>query len=1102
MKNLKQFLKNGELNSEELDEATTKALDEVFNNDDSTIKQMKNRLIEVLKYEPCNLLLCMPDAQHNASTQFCNINNKPYFTIYMDINTKTEYLIKTFYTDDFIYDYTYEFIYYMILLQYLFPDIYYSLKSRRLFYCSSWFDMIDRFESACNSLCFKFCIEDSVRCANRAKYLVYYKKLIEKQLKSNNSLKIFPARIKSNPYSGPSDSTTILYQSLDDANSSHYNVEDYKNVDELGDYALQNMYTNTINLLNTKIERINKRVFYGSMATTLILPKCIKYIDREAFVDSNIKYLVVKDTIFDNFSENGIKSYFKLESEIKIEFSGEKHYNLDKIVENMESLLDIEITFDYINSVESDNSKLLQTLTDFFELLKIEDNPDNYVLKHIDYLKNLKLHFSNTLIDQLDFTTLDEQQLIKYTYFNYMEQLDRYNQSIMYYFSKIFPTNYNYFVKNCKLNCIYEYDEKTDKKYVTLVAKLNDYEHQLELNNFNNTELYKMMMINDFKYMLALVCLFPHYGESINAKELIKFDEVRGSIINKIKLDFNVYHKSYYEFKQRKTERIEELIVDKFNKIEFVDPRLHYYTVDYINKNDDNNELCAISSGSMIEAMMYETKLNTITEIDYKHIYQLECYAFEYIYKIKTIDLSSTNIKYIQSYAFTRTCEIEEIILPKNVQYIDPKAFYGRVHNDIVDKNPNIGTIDARGTIYNYAMDESEFRSHFSLADKTYVKLNDYPKETRCKKIIVNFIDNVVEKDAHYFEIFANEDNQNEYINELTKNYGFITYLTNCGTNLDYVKSYINRVFISKIQDLYDLYVLLMNLLKLNKNNEFKSVDGKINQKIESEMKFDVKEIERKTTISPSKTAVDTNTLNYKILTQQAIKKIDMKQIETYIKTINTNELIVLQLDVNYNDYTKLIDIYEKNHKFIEIRPLPTLIIEQSTKQNVIKTTGYKSVFFNCPIGTNNCVKEINVESDTFVFETSKVMRKYNGNLVESGLDIGKFTSLKKIDMSKSSVKCVRLSMFNNTHNLYILLPKCLKYLDACDPVKHLTSLCILLNKEDCNFTNLTLDFTYSSKYNGLSINEIAHITDLDRFDNVNIINNSVKFNFGLYINL
>ena len=181
---------------------------------------------------------------------------------------------------------------------------------------------------------------------------------------------------------------------------------------------------------------------------------------------------------------------------------------------------------------------------------------------------------------------------------------------------------------------------------------------------------------------------------------------------------------------------------------------------------------------------------------------------------------------------------------------------------------------------------------------------------------------------------------------------------------------------------------------------------------------------------------------------------------------------------------------------------MSTLIIEQSTKQNIIKTIGYKSVFFNCPIGTNNCVQEINVESDTFVFETSKVMRKYNGNLVESGLDIGKFTSLKKIDMSKSSVKCVRLSMFNNTHNLYVLLPKCLKYLDVCDPVKHLASACILLNKEDCNFTNLTLDFTYSSKYNGFSIEEIAHITDLDRFNNVNIINNSVKFNFGLYINL
>lgn len=1102
MENLKRILKNGELNPDELDEAIVEALDEVFNNDDSTIDQMKNRLIEVLKYEPCNLLLCMPDAQRDASIQLCYVNNKPYFTIYHDINTKTEYLIKTFYTDDFIHDYIYEFIYYMILLQYLFPDIYYSLKSRRLFYCSSWFDMIDRFESACNSLCFKFCIENNAGRKNNAKYLVYYKKLIEKQLKSNNSLKIFPARIKSNPYSGLDNSTTVLYQPWDYVNSSHYNVEDYKNVDELGDYALSNMYTKTINLLNTKIERINKYVFYGSMAEKLILPKCIKYINRDAFFDCNIKHLVVKDTIFDNFDENSIKSYFKLESEIKIEFSGEKHYNLDKIVENMESLLDIEITFDYINSVESDNSKLLQTLTDFFELLSIKDNPDNYVLKHIDYLKNLKLHFSNTLTDQLDFTTLDEQQLSKYTYFNYLEQLDRYNQSIMYYFSKIFPTNYNYFVKNCKLNCIYEYDEKIDKKYVTLVAKLNDYEHQVELNNFNKTELYKMMTINDFKYMLALVCLFPQYGELINAKELIKFDEVRGSIINKIKLDFNVYHKSYYEFKQRKTERIEELIVDKFNKIEFVDPRLHYYMIDYINKNDDDNELCAISSGPNTPETMCNTKLNTIKEIDYKHIYQLEYNAFAYMYKIETIDLSSTNIKYIESCAFTRACKIDEIILPKNVQYINPRAFYGDVCDVIAGKNPNIGTIDARDTIYNYAMDESEFRSRFSLADETYVKLNDYPKEIRCKKIIINFIDNVVEKDAHYFEIFANEDNQDKYTYELTKNYGFITYLTNCGTNLDYVKPYINHVFISKIQDLYDLYVPLMNLLKLNKNNEFKSVDGKINQKIESEMKFDVKEIERKTTISPSKTAVGVSDSNYKILTQQTIKKIDMKQIETYIQTINTNELIVLQLDVNYNDYTKLIDIYEKNHKFIEIRPLSTLIIEQSTKQNIIKTIGYKSVFFNCPIGTNNCVQEINVESDTFVFETSKVMRKYNGNLVESGLDIGKFTSLKKIDMSKSSVKCVRLSMFNNTHNLYVLLPKCLKYLDVCDPVKHLASACILLNKEDCNFTNLTLDFTYSSKYNGFSIEEIAHVTDLDRFNNVNIINNSVKFNFGLYINL
>ena len=111
MENLKQFLKNGELNPDELDEATIKALDEVFNNDNSTIEQMKNRLIEVLKYEPCNLLLCMPDVQNGESTHLCNINNKPYFTIYRDINTKTEYLIKTFYTDEFIYDYTYEFIY-------------------------------------------------------------------------------------------------------------------------------------------------------------------------------------------------------------------------------------------------------------------------------------------------------------------------------------------------------------------------------------------------------------------------------------------------------------------------------------------------------------------------------------------------------------------------------------------------------------------------------------------------------------------------------------------------------------------------------------------------------------------------------------------------------------------------------------------------------------------------------------------------------------------------------------------------------------------------------------------------------------------------------
>ena len=93
----------------------------------------------------------------------------------------------------------------------------------------------------------------------------------------------------------------------------------------------------------------------------------------------------------------------------------------------------------------------------------------------------------------------------------------------MYYFSKIFPVNYNYFVKNCKLNCIYEYDKKTNKKYVTLVAKLNDYEHQLELDDANKTELYKMMMVNDFKYMLALVCLFPQYGELKNDDQLLFF---------------------------------------------------------------------------------------------------------------------------------------------------------------------------------------------------------------------------------------------------------------------------------------------------------------------------------------------------------------------------------------------------------------------------------------------------------------------------------------------------------------------------------------------------------------------------------------------------
>lgn len=200
----------------------------------------------------------------------------------------------------------------------------------------------------------------------------------------------------------------------------------------------------------------------------------------------------------------------------------------------------------------------------------------------------------------------------------------------------------------------------------------------------------------------------------------------------------------------------------------------------------------------------------------------------------------------------------------------------------------------------------------------------------------------------------------------------------------------------------------------------------------------------------------------------------------------------------------------KKNGKFIEIRPLQTLIIDASLcKDAVINTKGYASVFFTNTMAPNKSIKEITIAKNTFLFEISKTMIPTNisfqqlaNDLLTLNFDLGKFTSLKKIDMSKSSIKHIRLSTFNNTHNLYILLPKCLKYLDVCDPVKHLTSACIVLNKKDCNFTNLTLDFTHSSKFNGHSIKEIAHITDLDRFDNVNIINNSAKFNFGLYINL
>ena len=923
---------------------------------------------------------------------------------------------------------------------------------------------------------------------------------------------------------------TVIYQDEDDV-TKHAHIDDYANIIKLDDYALQNSHNDKFDLSNTKIKYIGKFVFRNNVSSTgitiqIILPKDVTYIDRKAFEGINGKIEIdIRNTIYDHYSQDELIKTFHLPNDTIIKTNGcELLYGkLVKCATYYYVLFEKDkhpLCYWYDsekNKIVIDVPAIASTVRDYYrKFYGIEtDDLYNNLLKYVrtkyfEYLTKIINKIMNTRkIEQVDYKQMSINELVETIddiCFKHAREITKTEQdhndninNTTYHFYNMFKLFRSYDIVNK--------DEFTNEPCFTIVFSLP--------TDTNITE----QDINCFKHVILIGYYLPELYKKIIYNKLYGInDETKNDLIsfiekirnaNRIKFDFDMTN--FDSESKPSIKYIDEILCDKlyssFKKILFIGPCKWCKTEKFIHDSIfdlQNNECIKIESKENDDI-----KINAIQ--NYNELAALGNYALMNSH-IDKFDFSKTKIRYIGHKAFYNS-DIRLIILPQHVIYIQSDAFV----------DANIKQIDVRSTILNYLFNVQEFKEYFGIKDTTDVIMNEYEKEEReiniYKRYLEYYMNLGYKKYYNNIQLYVRPSSCNvaDCLRDCNFDKFLKSYKLDKKYSLDDIEKVVKAHNDSIMNESMDIVRPFKKFIKdpdtrsiidkyenesINNLEEMKGISISEPEKVEKHDDF--KQLNNP--ILKPKTLQPKHYAKPKVITQKTVIRDDniIKNVETYIRVVDTDTLLILNLVVNYDDYTRLTNIYEKNGKFIEIRPLQTLIIDASLcKDTVINTKGYTSVFFINTMAQNKSIQEITIAKNTFLFEISKTMIPTNSSfqqlandLLNLNFDLGKFTSLKKIDMSKSSIKHIRLSTFNNTHDLHVILSNDFESIDVTNPISKNSSMY-------CNCTNLKFDFRYT-KYKNNNAEHIANLFKLTQYvinGNVKIIVNN-KINIGLYVSL
>ena len=928
---------------------------------------------------------------------------------------------------------------------------------------------------------------------------------------------------------------TVIYQNKDDA-TKHAHIDDYANIIKLDDYALQNSHNDKFDLSKTKIKYIGKYAFRNNVSSTgitiqIILPEDVTYIDPKAFEGINGEIEIdIRNTIYDNYSQDEFIKTFHLPNSTIIKTNECKlpYYKLVKCATYYYVLFEKEegnpLCYLYNskeNKIEGDIFAIAAVVINYYgkrydtrtgNLYNLHNNVSKYLAnEYFKYLTKIINEIMNTRkIEQIDYKQMSIDELaetIDDICFKHAREITETEQDHDKNITNTALCFYNMFQLLRSYDIINK-DEFTNEPCFTIV-----------FNQSDNTKITEQD-INCFKRMILIGHYLPElykkiiYNKIYGINDGTKIDLI--SFLNKIsntnRIKFNFDLMNFDPKSKPSIKYIDEILCDKlcssFKKILFIGPYKRCKTENFIHNSVfdlQDNECIKIESEKTDDI-----KINAIK--NYDQLVELGHYALMNSH-IDKFDFSNTAIRNIGYKAFYNS-DIGLMILPQRVIWIDKNAF----------ADANIKQIDVRSTILDYLFDVQGFKKYFGITDTTTVIMNEYDEEERVINIYKRYLEYYMNKRPseyrHSLYLYINPSGSNiaeclktfcdfdkflKYY-ELDKKYGLdniekIVKAHNdsiMNESMDIVRPFKKFIEDPDVRSLIDKY----EKKSINNLKEMKGISISEPEKVEKHDEFK----------QPNNSILKPKTLQFKsyakpkIITQTTVNRDDniIKNVETYIHVVDTDTLLILNLILNYDDYTRLTNIYEKNGKFIEIRPLQTLIIDASLcKDAVINTKGYASVFFTNTMAQNKSIKEITIAKNTFLFKISKTMIPTNislqqlaDELLTLNFDLGKFTSLKKIDMSKSSIKHIRLSTFNNTHDLRVILSNDFESIDVTNPISKDSSMY-------CNCTNLKLDFRYT-KYKNNNVEHIANLFKLTQYvinGNVKIIVNN-KINIGLYVSL